>query len=281
MSIVVDTPQQSGEPITETQAPEVTETVEAVAETPEVTPEVQEPEATTPELTVPEKYAGKSLEEVIEMHQNVEKALSRQGQELGSQRKLIQDLMSEQTQASQVETTEPAEQPTSFEDQFYEDPAKAVTSIIENHPEIKKAAEANMKATQQANMAKVEAAHPDFMDVVQDEKFQQWVGDSEIRKDLFRTANNNYDFNAANELLSTWKQLSMIAKTEEVKQEQKKSREKAMKQTTSESSSANASVGGKKVYRRVDLINLQTTDPTRYAQMGDEITQAYAEGRVK
>ena len=54
-----------------------------------------------------------------------------------------------------------------------------------------------------------------------------------------------------------------------------------MKQTSSESRSSGDSVGGKKVYRRADLINLQVTDPNRYASLADEIQSAYAEGRVK
>jgi len=35
------------------------------------------------------------------------------------------------------------------------------------------------------------------------------------------------------------------------------------------------------MYRRSDLINLQVTDPNRYASLSEEIQEAYAEGRVK
>ena len=176
---------------------------------------------------------------------------------------------------------EPTEEPKSFEDQFYEDPASAVKSAIESDPEIQKLKEANRQATNAANLAKVEAAYPNFMDIVKDEKFLQWVGDSAIRTELFRNAHSNYDFNAANELFGTWNQLSMITNTEEVKKEQKESREKQLRQTSSESSTSGATVGGKKVYRRADLIQLQMTDPNRYALMAEEIQSAYAEGRVK
>jgi len=73
----------------------------------------------------------------------------------------------------------------------------------------------------------------------------------------------------------------MIGKTQEVKAQQKKSRQKALRQTSSETRSAGDSVGGKKIYRRSDLIQLQVSDPNRYADLSDEITQAYQEGRVK
>jgi hypothetical protein len=185
----------------------------------------------------------------------------------------------EQSQASQA--TEPTEDAVSFEDTFYDDPAKAVNSAIENHPEIIKARESNAKSAQNANLSQLEATHPDFMDIVGDNDFQKWVGESGIRTELFRKADANYDFNAANELLGTWKQISMIGKTQEVKAQQKKSRQKALRQTSSETRSAGDAVGGKKMYRRVDLINLQVSDPQRYADLADEITIAYQEGRVK
>jgi hypothetical protein len=247
---------------------------EQVTEAPVVEQEVQQ----EPTYEPPEKYAGKTLEDVIGMHQNAEKVLGKQGQEVGQQRQLIQQLM-QQSQASQA--TESTEEVVSFEDSFYDDPAKAVNSAIENHPEIVKAREGNVKSAQTANLTQLESVHPDFMDVVGNSGFQKWVGESGIRTELFRRADANYDFNAANELLGTWKQLSMIGKTKEVNAQQKKSRQKAMRQTSSETRSSGDSVGGKKMYRRSDLITLQRTDPSRYEALGDEIMAAYAEGRVK
>ena len=266
MSIVVDVAPDGEEQVTETQ---------------EVTQDIQEQEVETPnepEYVAPEKYAGKTLEDVIGMHQNAEKVLGKQGQEVGQQRQLIQQLM-EQSQASQA--TEPTEDAVSFEDSFYDDPAKAVNSAIENHPEIIKAREGNAKSAQNANLSQLEATHPDFMDIVGDNDFQKWVGESGIRTELFRKADANYDFNAANELLGTWKQISMIGKTQEVNKAEKVKRQKAMRQTSSETRSSGDSVGGKKIYRRSDLIQLQVSDPNRYADLSDEITQAYQEGRVK
>jgi hypothetical protein len=264
MSIVVDTPSEGGEQITETQ---------------EVTQEVQQEVSAEPNYEPPAKYAGKTLEDVIGMHQNAEKVLGKQGQEVGQQRQMIQQLLNAQSQASQ--TTGVTEEPANFEDTFYDDPAKAVNSAIENHPEIRKAKEANMRSMQSANLSKLESTHPDFMDVVGDKSFQKWVGESGIRTELFRRADATYDVTAANELIGTWKQISMIDKTQEVKEQQKKSRQKAMRQTSSETRSSGDAVGGKKMYRRTDLINLQISDPGKYADLSDEITQAYQEGRVK
>ena len=63
MSIVVDEAPQTGEPITEIQ---------------EEATEVQTEETQESEYKIPDKYAGKSMEEVIEMHQQSGKLMSKQ-----------------------------------------------------------------------------------------------------------------------------------------------------------------------------------------------------------
>ena len=69
-----------------------TQFVEEVAEQPQEQP------------TIPEKYQGKSLEEVVQMHQEAEKLLGRQSSEVGELRKVVDDYI-----ASQV--PDPAPQP--------------------------------------------------------------------------------------------------------------------------------------------------------------------------
>ena len=86
-----------------------------------------------------------------------------------------------------------------------------------------------------------------------------------------------YDFDSANELLSTYKQIrGARAKQGEVLQEN--NRQLSLR-------AAGVDVGGsgessKKTYRRIDLQNLLNTNPDRYTAMQDEIMSAYREGRV-
>ena len=238
-------------------------------------------EADQPEVTIPEKYAGKSLEEVIEMHQNAEKVLGKQGMEVGQQRKLIESLSSQQ---QATEAALPKEEPVPFEEQFYADPANAVNSAIENHPDMVQAKKTRVEQNQSYQQAQLESAHPDFMNIVEDKGFQDWIGASKIRQEIFRAA-DSYDFESANELFSTWKQISKAEinseATNKAVAKEKSKREQVLRKTTSETRSSGDSVGGKKVYRRADLINLQVTDPRRYEALADEIQSAYTEGRVK
>ena len=272
MSIVVEEA-----PLGETQ---VTENQEVVNDNAQADYDVQQEtqlETAEQATTIPEKYAGKTLEDVIEMHQNAERVLGKQGMEVGEQRKLIESLASQQ---QATEATLPKEEPVPFEEQFYADPANAVNSAIENHPDMVQAKETRMKQNQSYQTAQLESAHPDFMDIVEDKGFQDWIGASKIRQEIFRAA-DSYDFESANELFSTWKQINLADKTAKVKAEQKVKREKTLRKTSSETRSSGDSVGGKKIYRRADLINLQVTDPNRHASLADEIQLAYMEGRVK
>jgi len=275
MSIVVEEAPSTEEQITENQEEVV---VEQETQADYDIQEETQLEAELPEPIIPEKYAGKTLEDVIEMHQNAEKVLGKQGLEVGQQRKLIDSLVSTQQQATTP--TPPTEEPIPFEDQFYANPADAVNLAIEKHPDVVRAKETRVKQNQALNTAQLDAAHPDYVEIVESKDFQDWIGASKIRQELFRTA-DSYNFEAANELFTTWKQLNMASKTAEVKEAEKTKRKKALRKTSSETRSSEDSLGGKKVYRRADLINLQVTDPRRYEALSDEIQQAYVEGRVR
>ena len=57
--------------------------------------EVEQPQK---ESTLPDKYQNKSLEEVVQMHQEAEKLLGRQSSEVGELRKVVDDYISSQSQ---------------------------------------------------------------------------------------------------------------------------------------------------------------------------------------
>jgi hypothetical protein len=284
MSIVVEnSTSESVEPIPSDQVStteEVTATAEETVEVVDQPQESVEESTTAGSFEIPEKYAGKTLEDVIEMHQNIKSAYDRQSNEIGEQRRLITELMEAQS-ANQVQQPQQEVETYNFDDNFYDDPQNAINHAIENHPEILKAREANIKAARSASEAQLAAKHPDYLDIAKSEDFQNWVAKSKVRTNLFFDANEKYDFDAATELLDTWKSISMIDATQKVKKQQEKTREKAMKQTSSETRSSGDSVGGKKIYRREDLRQLQIREPDRYAALADEIYEAYAEGRVK
>jgi hypothetical protein len=242
----------------------------------EVIQEEDEPEAVEeqpePEDDVPEKYRGKSAKEIIQMHQEAEKLVGRQSSEVGELRKLIDNYILNQSQPSKAQEEED-------DIDFFTDPDKAVQRAIERHPKIKQAEELSLNMYQQQARAALQSKHPDFNQILGSAEFGQWVAASPVRVELFKRADANYDVDAANELLSTWKERQQIVnKTKEVE-------EKEIKRQRKVAATGGGKGGGegksRKIYRRADIINLQIKDPDRYMQLQDDILKAYAEGRVK
>ena len=234
---------------------------------------------------VPDKFKGKSVEDIIGSYTNLEKELGRKSQEIGELRKLSDSFLqaevtrnnSQQNNLRQKdsETTNETE-----EVDFYDDPGKAVNSLIENHPKFQEFQKFQAEQQQEVSKKQLEQTHPDYIDIVKDSKFQDWVQNSKFRQDLFRAA-DGYNYEAADELISHWKERSMIDKTKEVKKEQETQRKQSLKASKTESRASTEAASGGKIYRRADLIRLKQTDPNRYADLADEITKAYGEGRVK
>ena len=233
--------------------------------------EAEEAKIETPEL--PEKYRAKSLEEVVRMHQEAEKLIGKQAQEVGEVRKLADELLKQNLSSKQqrIQEDEP-------EVDFFENPQKAVQATIDRHPDVLAARQAGQDFKRMQIQQKLVQDHPDYSQVVNDSEFQNWVKSSPVRLGLYAKADGDFDYDSANELLSTFKQLRGV-KAKESEQAGNAARTKSMK-------AAQVDVGGsgessKKVYRRADLIRLKMTDPARYETLSDEIMQAYSEGRVR
>jgi hypothetical protein len=222
---------------------------------------------------LPEKYRAKSLEEVVRMHQEAEKLIGKQAQEVGEVRKLADELLKQNLSSKQQRIQE--EEP---EVDFFENPQKAVQATIDKHPDVLAARQAGQDFKRMQIQQKLVQDHPDYSQVVNDSEFQDWVKSSPVRLGLYAKADGEFDYDSANELLSTFKQLRGI-KAKETEQASNAVRAKSMK-------AAQVDVGGsgessKRVYRRADLIRLKMTDPARYETLSDEIMQAYSEGRVR
>ena len=268
-NIVVD-------PVDESADVEVENTVE-----PEETLEAGEAETQEPAFEVPDKFSGKSVEDIVKSYQNLEQELGRKSQEIGELRSLSDSFLKAEISRNEPQTSQATQNSNNeTEEDFFEDPNKAVNSLIEKHPKFQEFQQFQAQQQQNTSKAQLEKTHPDYVDIVQDAKFQDWVQASKFRTNLFQEA-DSYNYDAADELLTHWKERSMIDKTAEVQEQQKATRKKALKTGKSESKVSSESTAGKKTYRRADLIRLKTQDPQRYADLADEIYAAYAEGRVK
>lgn len=247
------------------------ETQETLEE--ETTLEEQE-QATTEEQEVPQKYQGKSTAEIIRMHQEAEKLLGKQSSEVGELRKVVDDYIQTQLSEQAPQQSEPEE-----EIDFFSEPDKAVARAIDNHPKIKEAEKISNQYRQSTAMAELQRRHPDMNEILQNDKFVDWIKGSKIRQQLFVQADQQYDYEAADELFTLWKERQQVVN--QTAATEKTERKKAVKAASTGNVRGSGEQSAKKVYRRSDIIKLMKEDPERYMSLSNEIMAAYADGRVR
>ena len=257
---------QDAEVLTEAVPEPVTDSLAEFAE-----PQEEQPQ----EEDIPDKYRGKSLKEIAAMHQEAEKLIGKQGSEVGELRKIVDSYITAQIQSNPAQAQPQEEE----EVDFFEDPDKAVACAIEKHPVVQQANQTAHEYQQQTAMARLQNKHPDMQAVLQDPKFAEWVSASQVRQAMFVEADQRYNAELADELISLYKERAGVAQqAQEVEQVARKQTVKAA--STGSTTSAPAGTG-KRIYRRADIIKLMKNDPDRYDALSNEIMQAYADGRVR
>jgi len=239
------------------------------------TPEEEQPQQ--PE--VPEKYQGKSVEDLVQMHQELEKFSGKQSTEVGELRKVVDDYI--QTQLSDQQAPQQQQQQDDNDDDvdFFVDPKTAVSRAIDNHPKIKEAQAYTQQYKQQATLAQLKSSHPEMEQILQDPKFAEWIKGSKVRTQLFVQADQAYDYDSADELFSLWKERNQVV--QQTAEAEKAARKSQVKSANTGNARGTAEGSRRKVYRRADIIKLMRTDPERYQSMSDELLKAYSEGRVR
>jgi hypothetical protein len=235
---------------------------------------LEQEQETTEEQEVPQKYQGKSTAEIIRMHQEAEKLLGKQSSEVGELRKVVDDYIQTQLSEQAPQQSEPEE-----DIDFFSDPDRAVARAIDNHPKIREAEQISTQYRQSTAMAELQRRHPDMQDILQNSKFADWIKGSKIRQQLFVQADQQYDYEAADELFTLWKERQQVVG--QTAATEKNERKKAVKAASTGNVRGSGEQSAKKVYRRSDIIKLMKEDPERYMSLSNEIMAAYADGRVR
>lgn len=243
--------------------------------------EVTNPEPdSSPEPVVPEKYKGKSVMELIEMHRNAEKKISQQGQDLAEQRRLSDEILS--LRKENASAPEPVTRVTP--DDVFSDPNTAVERILgqsDVSKQVKETANRLDSIEKGLGQKDFEDRNPSYMEDIQTEDFVNWVKGNRSRTELLMRL-NNYDFQAGNDLWDMWREHQSVAK-------ESKKKETVRAARTVKSGPADTSAN-KPVYSRAKLLALQAAalrgDPDARAKWENpafqaEYHSAYAEGRVR
>lgn len=252
-------------------------------EDPEQNPEVdsdpvKDEEQDTPnaDFNIPEKFKNADRETVIKSYLELEKTLGHKAQELGELRKLADEFLRKQLEGP---AQKPEPEPELTFDDIVERPGQAITKAVE--PKLKSLEDRLTQYERQIALAEFQKKHPDFQEVGTNPEFIEWVKASPYRVRQYIEADQKMDLEAADDLLTTWKerQSYLSQQTEQRKIQEKQKRDEDLKKLTLESGSTGEAP--KKIYRRIDLINLRISDPDKFDSMYEEISRAYQEGRVK
>jgi hypothetical protein len=254
-------------------------------------PKDKETQAPDPEPSIPEKYQGKSIEDVIDMHRNAESALGRNANELGQYKQLTDRLLALDKRrddllksgADEAEIEDEFKLPEISSTELLDNPTEAVLKVVD--PLLTKAERKRERELANDRLAELEtefaSKHPDAGEIANSEEFVQWVSQSPLRLRAAQAAYNK-DFQAGIDLLDEYKRSQPSNESSEA--ENTPNLDAARQASTV---SAGATQTGDtptgKTYRRLDLIRLKLEDPEAYADPSfqQQIMRAYAEGRVK
>jgi len=138
-----------------------------------------------------------------ERYKDLEQHNSRQAQDLGRYKQLMDEYILSPTPA---EVTPVEREPITI-DAFYENPDEAISKAVESHPAIQEAKQ--IKVDRENDLLKeaqvsFEKKHTDYTKILSTPEFANWLNDDATRVDLARRA-NAYDFSAADALFTLFK----------------------------------------------------------------------------
>lgn len=243
---------------------------------------------------VPERFKGKSPEEIARSYAELEKAYSRQGNDLGEMRKTLDEYIRLQSgvEASSNNTssndnhtnpnyTEADDKQVSVDD-LYEDTEGSISRVVEKSAgsRIKNLEQEIAKARIERELETFEQEFPGWKDEVSTPEFSNWLAESPFRQRLAQAA-DGYDMDAARDLFSLYNEHKNISQSR-----RKSKANEQLDHASLESGGPEASEQPQKFSRRALM------DKRIMAKRGDDdaaqwlidnaesIAIAYEEGRV-
>ena len=239
------------------------------------------PEQKQEQPDLPDKYRGKSPQEIAEMHMNAEKRLGQLQNEVGQLRGLVTDLSTLQRKPQEPETTEQVEV---SRDEFLDNPQGAVNKVLSSELG-KRDAQAEKAAAEQRYQMELNAlvTNWDVEAIVSTEDFQKFASRTPSRQQDFVTAAQGEgveQVRAARRLLEDYDDFMAEKKERESAQKDQSPVERA-KRVATERGTNNAPISGKPQIYEADVIQLINDDPMKYRSPAfqKELLEAIKEGR--
>lgn len=228
---------------------------------------------------VPDKYRGKSIADIIEMHRNAERELGRKANELHEYKQLSGSIVERQLKQPKSDEVPTQSKADIDLDSLLEKPAEVINSILESHPVLKQLQESVQVQQRAAKEDAFFKKYPNAKQIVGTEHFQEWVSASPVRTKMLREAHYNYDFEMGGELLDLYSQIHAVALAEAT---EKRNSDAAKIEGSARGSSSSGKAKRQKIYSKEQVIKLMQSDPYRYQQLCEgDLGKAFEEGRVR
>jgi hypothetical protein len=234
-------------------------------------------------FVVPDEFKGKTTEDVIKDYTELQQAYSRQGNDMGTLRKTVDQLiLNDASSVADTRQQQDTVKPVTVDD-LYENADDSIRRVVRDESssqldETKKEL-ANLRA--EIAYSTFQNSNEGWKEKVESPKFQNWVNDSTYRQRMWADA-NQYDFDAANDLISMYDDHVGVT-TDQSKQD----RSQQLNAAGLESSGASGEYENTDTFSRAELMNVrikakQGNDNAReWLKINNPaITRAYAEGRI-
>lgn len=237
------------------------------------------------QFKIPDRFVGKSPEEIARAYVELESLHGRQANEYGQLRKTFDTLLELKNVPSEPAKPAVQKKPVTV-DELYDNADDAVRRVVREESQSRieelerKLQEAERAREIDASRASFERNHPSWKTTVQDPTFIEWIKKSPYRVRMAQVADAG-DFIAADELFSTYAEIQS-ATADRTKQAKKA----AVREAALESSGGAAPTSVEKYSRsKLEEVRVRARQGDASAERyltahGDDILRAYAEGRI-
>lgn len=247
-------------------------------ESPSQEPEASASEEAAPAPTIPDKFAGKTAEEIAASYVELEKEFGRRNNELGDLRRITDDILKAQLTPKEAgAASEPAASEITSDD-LLENPAAVIARVVAESAPIKTLAEQARENDLNKSLTQFNGAHPDADKIIADPRFQAFIAKNPARLKRWNDADAVLDLDTASDILDTYKEVTAV--TQPAAEAERNDAKASIKSPAAGAS--NPGTASKKPYlSKTELNKLKRTDPDRYERLQPQIIQAYLEKRVR
>jgi len=227
-------------------------------------------------LEVLPRFKGKTPAEISRAYEELETLHGRLANEVGDYRKMARDWLFNEQENSPKGKGKATKELT--DEDFIDKPADSVSTLVSD--KIDPVTKRLDKMQVDLQVAEFQRKNPDYMEIVSNPEFSEWVKASPYRTRLYQKA-DAMDLEAGTELLQGYREVQSASKQSKEAKDKGLDKEKQLRKISSEKGGSSGGSGKKKIWSSAYLINLKITNPDKYNSIQPEVMLAYQEGRVK